>query len=177
MRAPNVTKNSGQSKIMDVHLFVAVLEDEGAAGKLLAEYKVGIEKIRSVMKEVLPDSGKTPGGGGNFQLDETTQRALEKAVEIARQKNTDSISAEQLLFALLKNASGPLMELMTFCEFDGDKLCERLEPLLAVSMGESELYELLETLEICRRLLDPEDMHRQRLGRIEEILQEYYSAK
>jgi ATP-dependent Clp protease ATP-binding subunit ClpA len=68
-----------------------------------------------------------------------TLRALERAVEIARQKNTDSISAEQLLFALLKNASGPLKELMTSCEFDRDRLCERLEPLLAVSMGEREL--------------------------------------
>jgi ATP-dependent Clp protease ATP-binding subunit ClpA len=82
---------------------------------------VEIEKIRSVMKEVLPAPGKTPEGGGNLQLDETTQRALERAVEIARQKNTDSISAEQLLFALLKNASGPLKELMTSCEFDRDR--------------------------------------------------------
>lgn len=177
LRAPNETMNTGQSRIMDVHLFIALLEDEGSAGKLLAEQGVEIEKIRGVVKGVLPASGITLGDEGNLQLDETTQRALEKAVEIARQKNTDSISAEQLLFALLKNASGPLKKLMASCGLDREHLCERLEPLLAVSMGESELYELLETLETCRRLFKPEDVHRQRLGRIEDILQEYFSAK
>jgi ATP-dependent Clp protease ATP-binding subunit ClpA len=177
LRAYTATENSGHARIMDVHLFIAFLEDEGAAGKLLAEQGAETEKIRRVMNETLPASGKAPGGGGNLQMDETTQRVLERAVEIARQKNTDSISAEQLLFALLKNASGPLKKAMASCGLDGDKLCERLEPLLAVSTGTSELVDLLETLEACRRLFDPQDVHRQRLGRIEDILQEYYSAK
>ena len=177
LRAPTETMNSGQSRIMDVHLFIAFLEDEGTAGKLLAEQGAEIEKIRGVVKEILPASGIAPGEGGNLQLDETTQRALERAVEIARQKNTKSISAEQLLFALLKNASSPLKKVIASCGLDRDHLCERLEPLLAVSMGETELYELLETLETCRRLFNPEDVHRQRLGRIEDILQEYYSTR
>jgi ATP-dependent Clp protease ATP-binding subunit ClpA len=169
--------NSGQTRIRDTHLFIALVEDEGAAGKLLAEHGADLEKIRGIVKEVLPASEKTPGERGNIKLDETTQRVLESAVEIARQKNSETISAEHLLFALLKNASSQLKKVMEACGLDRSLLREQLEPLLDLLPDSSELSDLLDTLEACRHLFQGETAHLQRLGRIEEILQEYFSAK
>jgi Clp amino terminal domain, pathogenicity island component len=45
LRAYTATEKSGHARIMDVHLFIALLEDEGAAGKLLAEQGTDTEKM------------------------------------------------------------------------------------------------------------------------------------
>ncbi len=102
---------------------------------------------------------------------------LEGAVEIARQKNSKIISAEQILFALVKNASRQLKKVMEACGLDRDLLREQLEPLLDLQPDSSELSDLLDTLEACRRLFQDEIAHLSRLDRIEQILQEYFSGK
>lgn len=169
--------NSGQSRIRDVHLFLALVRDEGTAGKLLAEHGTDLEKIRGIVNEGLPASEKTVENRGSIKLDESTQRVLEGAVEIARQKNSKIISAEQILFALVKNASRQLKKVMEACGLDRDLLREQLEPLLDLQPDSSELSDLLDTLEACRRLFQDEIAHLSRLDRIEQILQEYFSGK
>jgi ATP-dependent Clp protease ATP-binding subunit ClpA len=168
---------SGQARIRDIHLFIALVKDEGAAGKLLAEHGADLGKIRGIVKEVLPASEKTTGERGNIELDESTQRVLERAVEIARQKNKKIIVAEYLLFALIKKPSSQLKEVMEACGLDRVRLAERLEPLLDLLQDPSELSDLLDTLEACRRLFQEDFAYLSRLDRIEEILQEYFSAK
>lgn len=168
--------NSGHSRIRDVHLLIALVGDQGAAGKLLAEQGADLENIRGIVKDVLPPSVKT-AGERERTLDRSTQRVLEGAVEIARRKNSDFICAEHLLFALLKNPSSQINKVMEAGGLDRIQLREQLEPLLDELQELSELSDLLDTLEACRRLFQEEWGQLSRLDRIEEILQEYFSTK
>lgn len=74
--------NSGQSRIRDVHLFLALVRDEGTAGKLLAEHGTDLEKIRGIVNEGLPASEKTVENRGSIKLDESTQRVLDGSLRI-----------------------------------------------------------------------------------------------
>ena len=168
---------SGQSKITDMHLFIALIRDEGSAGKVLAEQGANLEGIRSLVDQITPASEKTAGEPGRIDLDDSTKRVLEQAVEIGRQNKSGTIGSEHLLSALVKYGSSRVNRVLEASGLDRARIRESLDPVLAASRVQSELSDLLDMLEACRRLFQGEVTHQQRLNRIEEIVREYFSTK
>jgi len=166
-----------QSKVMDLHLLIALVKDEGQVGKILAEQGADQEKFRLLVDEALPASEKMLTTREKIDLDVSVQGVLEQAMRIARQKKSETLGSEHLLFALVKSSSSLLKLVMDAARLDRSQILERLEPLLSVPSSISEFRDLLATLEACRELLRKDTIAQARLIRIEEILREYFSVE
>jgi ATP-dependent Clp protease ATP-binding subunit ClpA len=154
-------------------LLIALATDEGMAGRILSWQGANLDDVRRIVLHKLSTSKKVRKTG-KIQLDESIQRVLEGAAEVARQRKSDEIKPAHLLFALEKNPSSRLETVMDVSGLDRDRILEELEDQLTLSLAQSELPALLETLEFCSRLF-PEDVAVQnQLDRIAEILREYF---
>ena len=101
-----------QSKVTDLHLLIALVKDEGQVGKILAEQGADQEKFRLLVDEALPASEKMLTTREKIDLDVSVQGVLEQAMRIARQKKSETLGSEHLLFALVKSSSSLLKLVM-----------------------------------------------------------------
>ena len=166
-----------QSKVTDLNLLIALVKDEGQVGKILAEQGADQEKIRRLVDEVLPASEKMSPKSEKIDLDVSVQGVLEQAMRIARQKKSETLDPEHLLFALVKTPSKRLKTVMEAAGLDRTQILAQVEPLLYVPSSISEFRDLLATLETCRELLREDTAAQARLIRVEEILREYFSTE
>ena len=166
-----------QSKITDLHMLIALVKDDGPVGKILAKQGARLDRIRSLVDEVVPAEDKNVRKGEKIDLDVSIQRVLEQARGIARQKKSEVLGVEHLLFAIVRSPSKRLKTVMDAAGLDRSQILEQLEPLLSVPKSISEFRDLLATLEVCSELLQKDTIAQARLIRIEEILREYFSVE
>ncbi len=165
----------GHSKIGPGHILLGILRVDSKAGDLLQEQGADLEKTRQIVTIQTSDSEKARNRSGKIDLAEATQRILERAVSLTRQKPASAISSEHILLALIELNDNRTINLITELGLDRNKLKEQVQQALAVSPESFGLEELLDALEICRRLIKNSDsIFLKRINRIEAILHDYF---
>ena len=163
-------------KIGPGHILLGLIRDEGDVGKILNEQGANPNDVRRIVVSQTPASEKAGTQPGSVDLLHTTQRMLERAVEVTREKNHGSIDCEHLLLALVELEDGRTKDILAAAGLDRDTIREYINQRMHATQSLAELDELLDTLEASRRSLEAEfgTAHEERLRKIEAILREYF---
>jgi ATP-dependent Clp protease ATP-binding subunit ClpC len=168
----------GHRTIEQEHILLALVQVDGAAGDLLREQGANIEAVRQIVDRLMPESQKSSAKGRTITLGESTQRTLERVVEIAGRYSHNFIAPEHIMLAITLQPEARIKEIMKESGLDPDHIREETELLIQKLQVSQELDDLLETLHLCRDLLlsEKDFISRERLQRIEQILKEYFKG-
>jgi ATP-dependent Clp protease ATP-binding subunit ClpC len=82
-------------------MLLALTEDNGIAGKALAESGASLDKLRQVVVEATPQAAKAASPAKELELDDATKKLVENAVRMAINGEDQHIGTQHLLLALI----------------------------------------------------------------------------
>jgi len=101
-----------QTYIDTEHILLGLVrENEGVAAKVLTNLGVGLNKIRSELESAMRHSEKP--GSGEIGLTPGAKRAIELAIDEARQLGHNYIGTEHLLLGVLRGGEGIAAEVLS----------------------------------------------------------------
>ncbi len=168
------------------HILIGLIQEEGEAGKVLAGQDASLDAVRKIVIEQTPDAEKAGPHPGRIDLQDTTQKLLEQAVQLSRQYQSGVIGSVHILLALAELNDQRTQTILKRAGLDREGIRLQVRQYLAehpipdedkdMPVAE-ELKDLLDTLHKLRHLpvaeLTSEDDRR--LNRIESILREYFT--
>ncbi|MBK8540671.1 MAG: ATP-dependent Clp protease ATP-binding subunit [Ardenticatenia bacterium] len=105
------------------HLLVGLVhEDRGLASRVLRDMGVSFVQVRRVVEEASRRAGDVQRKGSMEGLSPRTKRVIESAVDEARKMNHQYIGTEHLLLGLIREGSGPAIDVLKEMGIDPDLL-------------------------------------------------------
>ena len=82
-------------------MLLALTQDNGLAGKVLAELGATPDKLRQIVVEATPEADKIASPTKELELDDATKKLVENAVRMAINGEDQYIGTQHLLLALI----------------------------------------------------------------------------
>ena len=103
------------------HLLVGLLSEErGLASRVLRDMGLSFAQVRRVVEEASRQRGDLQRKGSMEGLSPRTKRVIESAVDEARKMNHQYVGTEHLLLGLIREGSGPAIDVLKELGIDPD---------------------------------------------------------
>ena len=134
-QAQHEARSLNQEFVGTEHLLLALIETHGTVtSRLLRQYHVDKEALRTQIRSTLPFSEQPPLITGALPLSPKAQRIVQNALVMARSLREPSVSTRLLLLAILEDARGTILQGLK----DGGVDCEELLRSLGTKPEEPE---------------------------------------
>mgnify|MGYP003949114311 CR=1 FL=1 len=114
------------------HLLLGLLHDEeGVGAKTLKELRVDLEKVRALVEEIIGTDGSSPSG--HIPFTPRAKKVLELALREAMPLGHNYIGTEHLLLAIVREAEGVAMAVLTKLGITADQVRASVYIMLGVN--------------------------------------------